>query len=301
MIKDIIKLIRVKQWYKNLLVFLPLVFGQQLFNFNLVFATFFGFVALCLISSSNYILNDIFDRKKDRINLEKKNRPIASGKISVKFAILLAILFFSGSIFIAINLSLIFLFFVTSLFTLTQFYTFKLKNIAFVDILTISINFVLRAVSGVFIVSQSLGERVGVSYWLILCPFFLALFLASSKRQAEVILLKDSAKAHRKVLNEYTKEITFGLMIISTTLLIISYSIYIMSSSYPQLIFTLPFVLYLIFSFFAYAEKGQDIARNPELIYRNKFLVLVVVLVLVLVLLSIYGVSSFKWFSFKFF
>ena len=260
-----------------------------MFNIPLLVATIFGFISLCFISSSNYIINDIIDKKKDQKNLEKKKRPIASGKIKVWFAVILAVLFFSSSIFIAINLSLPFLFFVIGLFVLTQIYSFKLKHVIFADLLLLSVNFVLRTVSGNFIVSNGFQPHIEISYWLVLCPFFLALFLAASKRQSEVIFLKDSAKNHKKVLEGYTREITFGLMLISTTLLISSYSIYTMFGPYPNLIFTLPFVLYLVFSFFGYAEKGQDIARNVDLVYKNKILVLTIILVLFLVFFAIYG------------
>jgi 4-hydroxybenzoate polyprenyltransferase len=286
--KNIIKLIRVRQWYKNFLVFLPLIFSQNLFNLNYLMASIFGFFALSFISSTNYVINDIFDRKKDAKNPEKKNRPIASGKIKLWQAIVIALVLFGASIFISLNLSYVFLFFVFSLFLTTQIYTFILKNIAFADILTISVNFVLRTVSGVFIVSNT-PKTIGMSYWLILCPFFLALFLASSKRQSEIKFLKSKAKKHRRVLAQYTKEVTFGLMIISTTLLIAAYSIYVITGPYKRLIFTLPFVLYIVFKLFYFADKGMQVARKLDMVFKNKDIVLCIIIILIITFFAIYA------------
>lgn len=291
MIKDIIALFRIKQWYKNLLIFLPLVFGRHLFEAGLLSATILGFVSLCFISSSGYIINDIIDRKKDRNNPEKRNRPLASGKIKVLLAALISTILFIASMWIAISLSLPFAFFTLSLFVLTQFYSIKLKHIVFADLLAISVNFVIRTVSGNFIFADGIKPYISVSYWLVLCPFFLALFLAVSKRQSEVIFLKENAKSHRSVLGNYTKEITSSLMIISTTLLIMSYAIYVIFGPYPKLIFTLPFVLYIIFSLFFYAEKGTSISRNAELIFKDKKMLATMLFVFFIVLFVIYGIN----------
>jgi len=293
MVKEIIKLMRVKQWYKNLLIFLPLIFGQQIFNTGLLIATIFGFISLCFISSTNYVINDIVDSKRDARNSEKRNRPIASGKIKKWQGIILAVFLFSIGIFVAINLSLPFLFFAFALFLSTQLYSFKLKYMAFADVLTISVNFVIRTVSGNYVLSNGYHPYIPVSLWLVLCPFFLALFLATSKRGSEVLFLGNKAKGHRNVLTKYTKEITLSLMIISTSLFIAAYSIYIIFGPYPRLIFTLPFVLYLVFKLFSYAEEGKKIARNLELIFKNLSLVLTILIILLIAYFAIYGFSIF--------
>ncbi len=287
-IKDFISLIRVRQWYKNLVIFLPLIFGMQLFNLFSIKQTFIGFFSLCFISSANYIINDIKDRKSDKENPEKKHRPIASGSVRPFIALLLMIIFLFSGLYAASTLSFVFALFALSLFLLTQIYSFFLKKHAFADILIISVNFVLRAISGAFVIADGFEPYIRVSSWLILCPFFLALFLATSKRQAEAILLKGNSKNHRPVLDFYTKEITSALIIISTTLLIASYSLYVFFSPYPNLIFTLPFVLYVIFKFFYFAEKGQKIARHPHLVYKDIGIVISGMIIAAMAFVSIY-------------
>lgn len=287
-ILDITKLIRIKQWYKNLVIFLPIIFGQQMTNLFALKLTIIGFFALCLISSANYILNDVFDLKKDRLNDEKRSRPIASGKINIGIAVILATIIFAISFYISLNISIIFSALLFLLFILSQLYTLALKKEPFADILLISTNFVIRTLSGAFIITQGINPYIEISPWLIICPFFLALFLAVSKRQSEVLFLKNKAEKHREVLKIYTKEITHALLIISTTLLIISYSLYVFFSPYPKLMFTLPFVIYIIFNLFYYAEKGIQIARHPEQIFRTFKLTIPILITLIIVFLAIY-------------
>ncbi len=287
-IKDFLDLIRIKQWYKNLMIFLPLIFGMHLFNLFSIRQTLIGFFSLCFISSANYIINDIKVRKSDKENPEKKHRPIASGSVNPFIAFLMMIILLFSGLYTASTLSFVFVLFALSLFLLTQLYSFLLKRHVFADILIISTNFVIRAISGAFVVANGFEPYIKVSSWLILCPFFLALFLATSKRQAEIILLKESSIKHRHVLNFYTKDITSALIIISTTLLIASYSLYVFFSPYPNLIFTLPFVLYAVFKFFYFAEKGSKIARHPHLIYKDIGIVISGIIIAAIAFSSIY-------------
>jgi len=125
---DTIKLIRANQWYKNLVIFLSLIFGKELFNLFAFQQTIIGFLALCLISSSNYIINDIIDIKKDRNNPEKKNRPLASGSIKIWQALIIFLFLLLLGLYISFSLSKIFFIFVLTLLTFTQLYSFILKN-----------------------------------------------------------------------------------------------------------------------------------------------------------------------------
>jgi len=287
-IKDFINLIRVKQWYKNLMIFLPLIFGRQLFNLFSLRQTIIGFIVLCLVSAANYIINDIKDRKKDKENPKKRIMPIASGRVKPLHASIIMVILVVLGLYIASSLSLVFFGFTLALFLLTQFYSFFLKKEAFADILLISINFVIRTVSGAFVITNGIKPYVEVSSWLILCPFFLALFLATSKRQSEVILLKENAHNHRHVLGFYTKHMISALMIISTTLLVAFYSLYVFFSPYPNLIFTLPLVLYIIFRLFNFVETDPRIARSPELLYRDIRIIIAVLIIFIIVFFSIY-------------
>ncbi|MBT4646998.1 UbiA prenyltransferase family protein [archaeon] len=262
--KQIIKLVRVRQWYKNLVIFLPIVFAKELFNLFALYQTILGFISLSFISSANYIINDIIDKEKDKKHYSKKYRPIAAGQIKIGEGIVLALIFLGLSLFISyFFLTTAFIFFVLSLFFLTQIYTFFLKNEPFIDILLISVNFVIRSISGAFVILNQKGPYVKVSPWIILCPFFLAFFLAVNKRRAEYFLTKNRTK-HRKVLNYYTESLTSSLQIISTTLLVISYALYTFFSPYPNLIFTLPFVLYIILIVFGEFEQNPESAMKPQ-------------------------------------
>lgn len=255
---DFLKLIRPQQWYKNLLIFLPLIFGGKLFDIDLFYLTVVGFAALCLVSSSNYVINDVIDYKKDRLNKEKQSRPVASGKISRSLAVVLALIFLLFSVFISLRLNVNFLYSVLSLFFLTQLYSLFLKNEVFVDLLMIGVNFIIRAASGALLLS------ISISPWLVLCVFFLSLFLSASKRKSEIAFLGEGAQKHRAVLEKYSKDIVNMLLIIATCSLILSYSLYSFLSQYHNLFYTIPLALYVILRYVYLTEIGSDIARHPE-------------------------------------
>ena len=287
-LKDIIMLIRVRQWYKNTVIFLPLIFGKELFNLFSIQQTFIGFLALCLVSSANYVVNDLVDAKRDRRNPEKKSRPIASRRVKTWQAVVMTLLLLCFGLYISYTLSLMFFVFALALFLSTQLYSFVLRNEPFADILMVAINFVIRTISGAFVITKGVEPYIEVSSWLILCPFFLALFLVISKRRAEAMFLKNKATLHRKVLSTYNEEMTSAMLVISTTLLISSYSLYTFFSAYHYLIFTLPLVLFIIFRFFHYAQKGLEIARHPELIYKEKGIMIAIFLTIIVAIFSIY-------------
>ncbi len=272
---------RIAQWYKNLLVFLPLVFAGSLFEQQYLFAALLGFLSLCLISSSSYFINDIKDLAKDKVHPQKSQRLLASGRITVVQAWLISVVLLGCGLALGWTLSLQFFLIALGLFVLTQLYTFFLKTVAFADVLTIAVNFVLRALAGVFIVAST---PFTVSSWLLLCPFFLALFLAVGKRASEVRLHKD----HREVLIHYTPEMVRSLLVIATTCLIIAYTLYAFFSQYPGLLFTLPFALYTILRFLHLIFSGSSIPQHLELLYKDRHLVVGVLLWLLGVFLVVY-------------
>lgn len=279
--KDLLSLIRVSQWYKNLVIYLPAIFFGHFFSFSLVNITL-GFLSLCFMSSVNYIVNDMIDMKRDKLHPEKKTRPLASGKVSLKKALALLIALLLGSLAIAMFLPFYFLISLVALFMMTQFYTLFFKHEVFLDILFIAINFVIRAVAGVFILKAS------ISPWLILCTFFLSLFLSAGKRHADFMFLGENAVNHRKTLKHYTKDITNSLMIITTSLLILSYAIYTFLSNFKNLILTLPISIYVIFRYFYLVHEGSEISRHPEKFFKDKRLVIGILAWVVSVFLVIY-------------
>lgn len=261
MFKEIIKLIRVKQWYKNALIFIAILFSGNFLDFNLLLLTIVGFFLLSITSSANYIINDIIDKDKDKKHPEKKNRPIASGAISVPFAYTLFLIFLAIGLIGSFLLSVKFFLAVLAFFILTQAYSLGLKNEPFLDVILIGANFVLRAASGGFLLNLS------ISYWLIFCSFFLALFLAFSKRKADLMFLKEPEK-HKKVLKYYTIEMVDSFKNITTTILIIAYSLYVVTVN-PSLILSIPFALYAIFRYFYLVHIGSIIGRHPEYFYTD--------------------------------
>jgi 4-hydroxybenzoate polyprenyltransferase len=280
------KVIRPQQWYKNLLVFLPLIFVGQLFDQQKFLLTLVGFVALCLVSSANYLINDIVDLKKDRAHPEKRRRPIASGRIPVLVAVVYALVLFGIGAWIAYRLDVWFLYFVLFLFGLTQLYSFWLKKEAFADILVIATNFVTRAVSGTFLID------VNISPWLVLCTFFFALFLSAGKRYADLAFLGAKAFEHKESLKVYTKEVANALMLIATMLLIAMYSAYALLGEHRWLGLSLPFALYAIFRYFSLVYTGSPIARHPHLVVMDKRMVVAMLLWVISVFAAIYRVSA---------
>lgn len=276
------KLIRVQQWYKNLLIFLPIVFVGELTQINLLWLCFLGFISLSLVSSANYIINDIIDLKKDRFHPEKKNRPIASKRVSVAEGVVLAIILLCLSILLAYKLSFYFLLCIIALLVLTFLYTVYLKNEVFMDILLISINFVIRAVAGTFIIN------VSISPWLILCTFFLSVFLSVGKRHADVSFLGKEGEKYKQVLKFYSKELTNSLLIIATTLLVTSYAFYSFFSEHRYILFTLPFALYVIFRYLQLIYSNSPIARHPEHVFKDLRMMLGVAGWTILIVIFIY-------------
>lgn len=257
-LQDIVNLCRVRQWYKNLVIFLALFFVGSTLHIPSLITTSLGFLALCLASSSNYIINDLLDRKKDRLHPEKCHRPLAKKTITLPTAFILASFLLLSSLVLAFTLSTPFALTIISLIILTHLYSLLLKHIVLLDILTIATLFVIRAISGAILLN------VIISPWLILCPFFLSLFLSTSKRHANLLFLKENATKTRSTLKYYTPTITSSLMIISTTLLILSYALYSFLSIHKDLLLTLPIALYVIFFYLLQAQRGSIITRHPE-------------------------------------
>ncbi len=278
-----LELLRVKQWYKNLLVFLPLIFVGKLFNLNDFLLLTAAFISLCLASSSGYIINDIKDRYIDKNHPEKRLRPIASGKIALWKAEAIAFLLFALGLLISSFLSLWFMYSLIALFLMMSLYTFWLKKEAFADIIAIAFDFVIRAGSGAFVIN------VEVSPWLILCVFFLGFFLAAGKRLSEMQILSGKAVLHRHSLAEYTQDMNKILFTISAVLLIMSYSLYSFMSIHPFLILSMPFALYTILRFLLLANSGAIAVGYPASAFKDRRIITGAFLWIIAVIIVIYA------------
>ncbi len=260
---EYIKLLRPQQWYKNLLVFLAIIFSGNLLNLTALGQSLLAFVSFCALSSATYVINDYVDRRKDRLHPEKWSRPIASGAVNRIEALAIVLILTTIGFGIGLLLPAKFVYAALGYFVLSQLYTAWLKHEAFADILTISVNFVIRAVAGAFAIS------VWVSPWLILGIFFLALFLMFGKRTSELVLLKEKAQFQRKTLTSYTPEVVSRLNTLATTALVISYTLFVFFGEHQWLYINLPPALYAIFRYESLVSTGSKISRNPELVFTD--------------------------------
>jgi 4-hydroxybenzoate polyprenyltransferase len=265
-------LIRPQQWYKNLLVFLAVIFAHRLLDITALGQATIAFMSFCALSSATYIINDYADRNKDRLNPEKWDRPLAAGTISVLTALLMALLLVTVGFGLAFLLPLPFLYMTLAYFVLSQLYTVWLKHEAFADILAVATNFVIRAVAGAFAID------VPISPWLILGVFFLALFLLLGKRRSELELLKEKAALHRKTLNAYSLDVVARLSALATTALVFSYALFVFFGKHHLLYITLPFALYAIFRYDGLISSGSKIARHPEYVFKDVRIVVTMLL-----------------------
>ena len=284
-ISILFKIIRIKQWYKNIVIFLPLVFSLSLLNLDSIYLTIVGFIALSLASSALYIRNDILDIEFDKQHPIKKFRPLASGQISKKNAYIIFILLLSSSLIIAAILNWKLVIVLIFLFVNTTVYSQWLKNFAYVDLLSISLNFVIRVLAGMLLL------QVSISPWLVFGVFLVAFFLGLMKRKSEIIILKDAAALHRKSLSKYSiKKLNYSLLILSV-LVIVTYSLYSITNDPTndnRLIFTIPIVAIIIFRQYYLSEKSVSVKKFNEVI-NDKITVLAIIMYIITTILLLYS------------
>ncbi len=261
--KQFLDLLRIKQWIKNPLIYIALIFTNNLFDALLFLKVTVGFFLLCFAASSIYIINDIKDAKEDKHHPEKKSRPIAAGDISVEFAAaisgILMLISLAGSFVIDMNFFWIMLVYAG----MNLLYTFKLKHVVILDIFIVAAGYVIRAAAGALIIN------VAISPWLLICTSLLALFVILAKRRYEMTMLEDASK-HRKILDEYSVPLIDEMTSVATASTVIAYSLYTFTSEtaaqHNYLMLTIPFVLYGIFRYLYLIHK-KNLGGNPELIF----------------------------------
>lgn len=263
MLKYIFKAMRPRQWTKNCFIFAALVFDRKLLNLDAFLATLWAFILFCLLASSVYIINDILDREADLNHPVKKNRPIASGKLSIRVAFIAALILLGITLTGAFFLSRGFLVICVVYFLLNLFYTKWLKHLPIIDVLVIATCFVLRVAAGVSVIHV---QRF--SPWLYVVTTLLALYLGFGKRRAELsVLVNDNPQSHRKVLSGYSISLIDQLITIVSASTIIAYSLYTFSApNLPEnhvMMLTIPFVLYGIFRYL-YLINMQNAGGEPE-------------------------------------
>lgn len=283
-VKAVLELMRPKQWIKNFFVFAAIVFSGNFFNANLLMSNILTFILFCFTSSSIYILNDIVDIEKDRCHPDKKRRPLPSGRVSKKIAIILDILIALGIVWSSYKmLNILILSVLVVYMFINILYCFKLKNVVIIDVMVITLGFVLRVESG------SVATGVQVSPWLFLCTILLSLFLGLNKRKSEIITLKDKRSSHRKILEEYSVHMIDKMLTIVTPSILMAYCLYTFSSTQSKtMIFTIPFVLYGIFRY-EYLVDKENVGGKPEAVFEKDIPFLINILLwMISVLVIIY-------------
>lgn len=288
MILPLVKLVRPTQWLKNGVVLAALIFSGEAMHIAATEIAVLAVFIFCLLSSSVYILNDLVDCEKDRHHPLKKERPIASGRVSKPAAIILGVGLLSIALCGAwfVNLS----FFVISLlfFGLNLSYSFWLKNIVIVDAMSIAVGFVLRAYAGAFAIG------VPASKWLLINTLFLALFLAFGKRRHELVYLESSAASHRTILSKYSPYLLDQLIGVVTASVVVVYMLYTFSSEVStklgteNLFMTIPFVIYGIFRYLYLIHKEERGGSPTEVLISDRPILINVILWLATVVAVLY-------------
>ncbi len=238
---------RIPQWIKNLILFAGLIFSKKVFQWEALEKVIFAFFLFSLVASAQYALNDYLDREEDARHPEKKKRPLASGELDAGLALAVTGIILPFALVGSYVLSPIF--FALTLFYLlfNILYSKVLKHLVILDVMSISIGFVIRAIAGAVVI------QVSFSHWLLLCTFMLSLFWGFSKRRGEIQILAGDAGKHRKILSEYSVDFLNLMMAVSATLTLVSYVMYsvspqtALSLGTENMVYTVPIVVYAVF------------------------------------------------------
>lgn len=284
----IIQSLRPKQWTKNLIVFAGLIFSQKLFVLKDFLTALAAFGIFCLLSGAVYLVNDIVDIEKDRQHPEKRKRPLASGKLSIRAATIVAGILPIVSLGLASIINKEFVLVGVAYYFLITSYSFFLKKIVIVDVMTVAMGFVLRAVAG------AVAIQVEASSWFLICTILLALFLGLAKRRHELVTLVEKAHHHRESLLHYTPQLLDQLIAAVTSSTILAYALYTMGEETVKkfgtsnLIYTLPFVIYGIFRYLYLMYVKQGGGSPERVLLTDRPLILNILLYLLTTSLILY-------------
>ena len=272
-IHNLLKLMRPKQWVKNFFVIGPLIFSLGFLDPKKILSSFIAFILFCLISSTVYIMNDIVDIEKDKMHPKKKNRPLASEAIKIPTAIVSLLILLSisliGSYLINFGLFIIMiLYFINNIL-----YSFKIKHVVIIDVISIAIGFILRVIAG------GIAIDVTLSGWILLCTFFISLFLGFEKRKNEILKLQGNANEHRKILDDYSEDLLNQISNICVPCTLVSYAIYtFIGHPNPYMMLTNLFVVYGLFRYkYLVIKKGEG-GSPTEALITDKALIINIIL-----------------------
>ena len=301
-LRAIIVAMRPKQWTKNLAVFVGILFAQRLLDLVSFERALLAFVTFCLVSSSIYLFNDLLDLEQDRQHPTKRNRPLASGRLPVSWAIgamgvlLLACSVLTATMFILPTgmthdiyaayggSNLLFALTIATYFILMVLYGVRLKHVVLIDVFIIASGFVLRILAGALVIS------VAISPWLYLVTCLLSLFLALNKRRHELVLLQGQADMHRQILKEYSVPMLDQMITIVAATTIMAYSLYTFqgSTGNHRLIITIPLFLYGLFRYLYLVYIRMEGGSPEEVLLRDRHMLGTVVLCIILIIGVLY-------------
>ncbi len=294
--KNYIQLIRPKDWAKNLFLFVPLFFAGLFFNPEMLLLLLAGFICFSLVASSIYIINDYRDIEDDKKHPVKKMRPLASGAVSKTTALILAILCLSAGFAGAWIIGDKFMFVLGIYFVLNLLYSFGLKNIPILDIIIIAIGFVLRIKAG------SVIAKIGLSEWLVIMVFLLALFMAIAKRRDDVLLKLSSGSDMRKAVKGYNLDFINTALSLICAVIIVAYFMYTTSAEIIhrlqtyRLYYTCLFVLAGIFRYLQLIYVQGDSQSPTKILYKDRFIQVTIILWIISFYLILYvkNITIFK-------
>ena len=261
-VRNLIGCLRIRQWTKNILICAALIFSGHAHQLSYAIKTLAAILLFSLASGAVYIFNDIQDIDRDREHPLKKFRPIASGTVSEKNALIFFYMFVALVLPAAFLLDMGFGIVVLSYIVVQILYSRFLKNVVILDVIVISLGFLLRVIAGAVVI------HVEISNWILVCTMLLSLFLALSKRRHELTLLDDKAYTHRTILREYSAYLLDQMIGVVTSATLIAYIIFTLSDETAakfgkNMIWTVPFVLYGIFRYL-YLVHRKDGGGRPE-------------------------------------
>lgn len=287
-VRSLLLSIRPEQWTKNLVVFAALLFGRQLFSPSAVLLSCAAFTVFCALAGAVYLINDVLDREADRRHPTKSQRPIARGDLAVSSAIGCAAVLGVGALVAAFGIGRGFAGVSAAYLLLLGLYSGPIKQIVILDVLTIAVGFVLRAVAG------AVALAVPISHWLLVCTILLALFLGLSKRRQELTLLAEGATGHRRILSEYSPYLLDQMIGVVTASTLMAYALYTVAPETVEkfgtdgLIYTLPFPLYGILRYLYLVHQKQGGGSPADMLLRDKPLLACVALWALTVVLIVY-------------
>ncbi len=277
MLKALLITMRPKQWMKNIFIFTALVFDEKLFIPYLFAKTTGAFLLFCILSGAVYILNDVVDMEKDRRHPIKRLRPLPSGRLNPAVALAAALALIAFCLPLSFLLNLQFGLIAMGYLATMSAYTFLLKNVVIIDVLTVAAGFVLRVAAGAAVV---VVERF--SPWLYICMTLLALFIGIGRRRHEMVILGSKADEHRQSLSEYNIRLLDEMIAIVTPSTVIAYSFYTFSApNLPKnhaMMLTIPFVIYGLFRYLYLIHVKGEGGAPEDIVLKDKPLLIDILL-----------------------